>query len=212
MKKSSFPSPIEHCTKGPFDITIHNTNPIFSHQIKQLKQYANKLKKELNITHAEALALVAKRINCHHWHHVTKITDFSLISEDAYQNGLIYASDYSEISDHSNFSKNFIEDYYISYIVMGVHYEIIHGEITTCSNRFKDEYEAEYFDGLKYFRYIGAKFPHDIASAKKIIMKGRFWEPRLIRFKGNFYNGMNTLKFDDKGYIIGIDSSNDEFD
>lgn len=69
------------------------TTMILSSDIERFKQRARKLKKNTQITHTEALDIVAQEAGLNHWHHATQLNKSASEMETAFRDGCIVAYD-----------------------------------------------------------------------------------------------------------------------
>jgi hypothetical protein len=67
------------------------TTIILSTDIERFKQRARKLKKNTQITHTEALDIVAQEAGLNHWHHATLLNKSSMEMETAFRAGCVVA-------------------------------------------------------------------------------------------------------------------------
>ena len=72
---------------------------VTSVEVEKFKQEARKLKREQNISHTEALEVIAKRCGFDHWHQVTLCNEPCKASELAISKGIVLAFDWNEAEE-----------------------------------------------------------------------------------------------------------------
>lgn len=169
-----------------------------SRKVEILKQKARRLKKELGLSHHEALNQIAKKFDYHHWHHVTKMQAITEPSEMAYRKGLLVAFDVKEAEDFDE--EFFIEDSLSPYFCEKELWENYLEISSVEDDEFHDLPETEqrehfqyFIDDLVFFRYTKKSVPKDIEGTLDFINKHSFWLPMYVWLKGDLYNTYGEL-------------------
>jgi len=179
--------------------------------VEKLKQKAKKLKKELGISHHEALDQIAKQFRYHHWHHVTEMAAITAPTEEAYRNGVLVAYDFSDISDCYMEESPFVEDnlamYFCEDQLWQAYLEIDDDEepeFHDLPEEERREYFADDYGRFVILRFTGADIPQDVEYVLKLTRKFTFWPPQFVWIKGNIYNTYGAPVTSSNGEIVGV--------
>lgn len=179
-----------------------------SSYVEKLKQQARKLKKELGLSHHEALDQVAKNCRYHHWHHVTEMAAITAPTEEAYRSGLLVAYDISEADlDSKSFVQTDLVRFFCEEELWKIYLEIDDEEDPEFHDLPEEEqrrYFHEYLESLVFFRFTGENIPQNIEDALKLTNECSFWSPMYVWLKGKLCDTYGAPATDHDGNIVGI--------
>jgi hypothetical protein len=142
-----------------------------------LRQEAKALKRELDISHHEALEYVARKKGFLHWHEVTKAVKESSLCQEAFRHGFVFGMDIAEADDRSFEPGLFVQDTLLAFLA---------------EDYFKkstDSYFAEYWEDEQHdhllFRYSGIP-PLSPREAFSLVSDNFFFGPRFFWIKCQF--------------------------
>jgi hypothetical protein len=187
------------------DFRTNNVISIFTPSINvgKFKQQARKIKKEQGLSHHEALELVAKKYQYHHWHHVTEMSALTEPTEKAYRQGLLIAFDIKEAEyvDEEFFKKAEWAEKFCKDELWKHYLETSEDDEDEDALR---EYFTEDFEGLVFFRYVGKRTPSNLKNALKLINKSCFWSPNYVWLQGTFYDTYFEPAYDEEGHAVAV--------
>jgi hypothetical protein len=179
-----------------------------SNNVEKLKQKARKLRKDLGLTHHEALDQVAKKYHYHHWHHVTEMAAITAPTEEAYRNGLLIAFDLKEADLDSDFfieteiARFFCEDeLWTAYLEIE---DVEDPDFLDLPEEEQRSYFMETFESLAFYRFTGEKIPGSVEDALKLISEISFWPPEYIWLNGKLCETYGAPATDQDGNIVGV--------
>lgn len=179
-----------------------------SSHVEKLKQKARKLKRELGLSHHEALDQVAKKFYYHHWHHVIEMAAITAPTEEAYRNGLLVTFDVSEADlDSDFFVQADLARYFCEEELWKTYLEIEDEEdpeFHDLPEQEQRQYFNEYLDSLVFFRFTGENIPQSIEDALKLTNECSFWSPMYVWIKGKIYDTYGAPATDQDGNVVGV--------
>lgn len=188
---------------------------VTSIQVEKFKQKAREIKREQNITHTEALEVIAKRCGFDHWHQVTLCNEPCKASELAISKGCVLAFDWKESEEIGFDDELLIYDSYLELAIRPKMLELYSNSVDvddelgrlnkeTLSPEELYEYGEEFASDLLYFR-----LPDNLggSSLKEVLglLKGKvFWMPAYIWLQGTVVDLYHLPAEDENGEVAGI--------
>ena len=170
--------------------------------VEKLKQAARKLKREIGITHTEALELTAKQAKFDNWHQITEAAKLISPAEAAYQSGVIIAMDIKDAEDFHDETGEFVkddhakdlcrDDLYRAYVESPDEEDGVPLREKYSASELREEVEED-LENYVFFRYTKDVLPKTIEEVKELVSECSFWQPRFIWFKGSFQDNTNYV-------------------
>ncbi|WP_028633976.1 hypothetical protein [Pseudomonas parafulva] len=176
--------------------------------VSLLKQRARNLKRNRQITHHEALEIVAKTVGFDSWHQVAGAAEKCRPIEDAFRRGFLLAFDSSEVPDLENDELPIEWEEYAFELLRSQLFENYCAQLdeedlalrpiskTLDSDDLKEYFELDW--GHLYFFRL--RSPEDVSSSVQLlelIAEHSLWMPRLVFFEGELID-MSVLPATDK--------------
>jgi hypothetical protein len=177
---------------------------ISSTNISKLKQKAKSLKKDSNLTHTQALEVVAKQVGLDNWHQVTEANKPYQDVEKAKENGFIIIYDTKDAEDFYDEQNRFTrvsEDIGLT-VCRPELYNGLVNEVDDNDIAFKDkmdnaeleQFYQETYGFYDFKLYTESSIPHDINAAVELLSACCFFQPEVIFLKGRMYNWDEIIK------------------
>ena len=188
---------------------------VTSIQIEKFKQKARELKREQQISHTQALDLVAKKCGFEHWHQVILCNEPCKASDLAISKGCVLAFDFSESDEIGLEHDLFLYDSYLEFAIKPKMFEMYSNSIDVDDeqNRLNKEtlspdelehYSEEYASDFRYFRLPENLGKKPLKEIIELIKNEVFWMPMHIWLQGTLVDLHHLPAEDDNGEIVGI--------
>lgn len=181
--------------------------------VSLLKQRARNLKRDRQITHHEALEIVAKTVGFDSWHRVAGAAEKCRPVEDAFRRGFLLAFDGSEVPDLENDELPIEWEEYAFELLRSQLFEEYCAQPDEedlaqrpISQTLDSDHLKEYFEldwGHLYFFRL--RSPEDMSSSVQLlelVAKHSFWMPRLVFFKGELIDTYVPPATDEHGECL----------
>lgn len=171
---------------------------ISSTDVSKLKQQAKILKKDSDLTHTEALEIIAKQVGLNNWHQVTEANKPYQTVEQAKENGFIVIYDTKDADEFHDEHNRFIS--VSETIGLTVCRPELYNNLVNDTDDdevvFKDKMNAAELEqlyqesyGFYDFKvYTQSSIPHDINAAVKLLSNCCFFPPEVVFLKGRMYD------------------------
>ena len=190
---------------------------ILIHQstVSRLKQRARRLKRAKDISHLEALEIVANAVGLDNWHQVSEAAKLCQPIQDAYSKGFVLAFDAKEAPDPDDEDSPLLWEEFAFDLLGSLFFEQYRNQPDEEDLEGRPISEMHDPDDLKqYFNsdwecmyFFRLKDPYQVTTVEQLlslIHKYTFWPPRFIFAKGKLLDTYGLPALNDDREVIGI--------
>ena len=186
---------------------MHTQHVFSSVTFGRWKQQARDLKRSGNLSHHQALELIAKANRFKDWHHVVTEAKLNRISETAFRSGLVVAYDIKDATESWVPDDSFVDD--------SRAYVFCQNDVLAWYQRGDEEAEGdekraipkdpveymedfeEWFMNVHFFRYVGPSFPATPTKVLPLLDERCFFAPMFFWHGGKFIDPWRDLAVND---------------